>query len=401
MANRRPVSALEIKREVEEYSSMNEDAFARRFYASRRAGEPRHRRSGRQAGRGFFEAELYALPPENYYLPAIEFTDAELAALRTALGLLDEEFTYAEPLRLALQQVSWGRSSRSPRARRCHRRAPLHRQGRSGALPAPGEDRDRDLAPQDDRVQLLRCTTRSRTQGRPVPPRLPRRPVLFDRPLARARRRPGLPPLADQGQGLVREQGRATSRPRRTSPTGATTRHGPSGRWAVSGGPPRSSSASGSPGWSSATSASTGLSARSRRPTASRAAAYMRRSTPRSASSSPGSWWRDNTRLIAPKEAATESARALKLLRERHRGEFGVADTVARPVLEADGRPAARMAAAELRVGDPARAVRPAGHPGRPPDRRRPGRRRCPSTRSCASSTSRRSCARTSKCSTS
>src|SRR5690606_18555408 len=60
---------------------------------------------------GFFEAELYALPPENYYLPAIEFTDGELAALRTALGLLDGEFAYAEPLRLALQQVSWGRRS--------------------------------------------------------------------------------------------------------------------------------------------------------------------------------------------------------------------------------------------------------------------------------------------------
>ena len=35
MANRRPVSALEIKQEVEGYSSMNEDAFARRFYADR------------------------------------------------------------------------------------------------------------------------------------------------------------------------------------------------------------------------------------------------------------------------------------------------------------------------------------------------------------------------------
>ncbi len=51
------------------------------------------------------------MPPENYYLRAIEFTDSELAALRTALGLLDGEFAYAEPLRLALQQVSWGRPS--------------------------------------------------------------------------------------------------------------------------------------------------------------------------------------------------------------------------------------------------------------------------------------------------
>jgi proteasome accessory factor C len=112
MANRRPVSALEIKREVEGYSSMNEDAFARRFYADRAELESLGiSLQVERPAEGFFEAELYALPPENYYLPAIEFTDGELAALRTALGLLDGEFAYAEPLRLALQQVSWGRPS--------------------------------------------------------------------------------------------------------------------------------------------------------------------------------------------------------------------------------------------------------------------------------------------------
>ena len=35
MAERRPVTALDIKRDVEGYSGMNEDAFARRFYADR------------------------------------------------------------------------------------------------------------------------------------------------------------------------------------------------------------------------------------------------------------------------------------------------------------------------------------------------------------------------------
>ena len=35
MAERRPVTALEIRRDVEGYSTMNEDAFARRFYADR------------------------------------------------------------------------------------------------------------------------------------------------------------------------------------------------------------------------------------------------------------------------------------------------------------------------------------------------------------------------------
>ena len=112
MANRRPVSALEIKQEVEGYSSMNEDAFARRFYADRAELESLGiALKVEKPSEGFLEAELYALPPENYYLPAIEFTDSELAALRTALALLDGQFAYAEPLRLALQQVSWGRKS--------------------------------------------------------------------------------------------------------------------------------------------------------------------------------------------------------------------------------------------------------------------------------------------------
>ncbi len=115
MANRRPVSALEIKQEVEGYSSMNEDAFARRFYADRAELESLGiSLQVQKPSEGFFEAELYALPPENYYLPQIKFSDPELAALRTALGLLDGEFAYAEPLRLALQQVSWGRSNPMP-----------------------------------------------------------------------------------------------------------------------------------------------------------------------------------------------------------------------------------------------------------------------------------------------
>ena len=114
MAQGRPVSALEIKREVEGYSDMNDDAFARRFYADRaeleslgitlQVEKPGDSLQG-------YESELYSLPPENFYLDAIEFGDDELAALQTALHLLDGEFAYAEPLRLALQQVSWGRPS--------------------------------------------------------------------------------------------------------------------------------------------------------------------------------------------------------------------------------------------------------------------------------------------------
>jgi len=110
MAERRPVTAMEIRRDVEGYSAMNEDAFARRFYADRSELEALgiHLTIERPAD-GQVEQENYSLPPENFYLPPVAFTDSELAALQTALVLLDGEFAYAEPLRLALQQLSWGR----------------------------------------------------------------------------------------------------------------------------------------------------------------------------------------------------------------------------------------------------------------------------------------------------
>src|SRR5579884_3171611 len=119
MAERRPVTALEIRRDVEGYSGMNEDAFARRFYADRSELESlgiqltvdKPAGGGEARWSGAAEQENYSLRPENFHLPAIAFTDEELAALQTALTLLDGEFAYAEPLRLALQQISWGRPS--------------------------------------------------------------------------------------------------------------------------------------------------------------------------------------------------------------------------------------------------------------------------------------------------
>jgi proteasome accessory factor C len=112
MAERRPVTAPEIRRDVEGYSVMNEDAFARRFYADRSELEALGiALAVEKPVDGLVEQENYSLPPENFHLPPIAFTDKELAALRTALQLLDGEFAYAEPLRLALQQISWGRPS--------------------------------------------------------------------------------------------------------------------------------------------------------------------------------------------------------------------------------------------------------------------------------------------------
>jgi proteasome accessory factor BC len=112
MAERRPVTALEIRRDVEGYSGMNEDAFARRFYADRSELESlRIQLTVERPADGAAEQENYSLRPENFHLPAIAFSDKELAALQTALSLLDGEFAYAEPLRLALQQITWGRPS--------------------------------------------------------------------------------------------------------------------------------------------------------------------------------------------------------------------------------------------------------------------------------------------------
>jgi proteasome accessory factor BC len=112
MAERRPVTATEIRRDVEGYSDMTEDAFARRFYADRAELDALgiHLTVDKPAD-GFSEQENYSLAPEAFHLPAIEFTDDERAALQTALTLLDGEFAYAEPLRLALQQITWGRPS--------------------------------------------------------------------------------------------------------------------------------------------------------------------------------------------------------------------------------------------------------------------------------------------------
>jgi proteasome accessory factor BC len=112
MAERRPVTATEIRRDVEGYSDMTEDAFARRFYADRAELESLGiQLSVDKPTDGFSEQENYSLAREAFHLPAIAFTDQELASLQTSLSLLDGEFAYAEPLRLALQQITWGRPS--------------------------------------------------------------------------------------------------------------------------------------------------------------------------------------------------------------------------------------------------------------------------------------------------
>lgn len=108
MAEKRPITARDAKNAVEGYYDMSDEAFARRFYADRAEllalGVPI--KSNRDE---FTGEELYTLTRENYFLPPLHLTDKELAALNTSLFLLEGQFAYAAPLRLALQNLALGR----------------------------------------------------------------------------------------------------------------------------------------------------------------------------------------------------------------------------------------------------------------------------------------------------
>jgi predicted DNA-binding transcriptional regulator YafY len=108
MAERRPLTARDVQQNVEGYSEMSDEAFARRFYSDR--AELQGLGVPLQSQRDEFTGEeLYTLRSEQYFLPPLELTDDELAALKTSLHLLEGKFAYAEPLRLALENLSLGR----------------------------------------------------------------------------------------------------------------------------------------------------------------------------------------------------------------------------------------------------------------------------------------------------
>ena len=112
MSQQRPVTADEIHESVEGYGGMSDQAFLRRFYADRGEIEAMGLKlSVERPTDDPFQGDLYALPAENYYLPQIDFNERELSALHTCLYLLEGQFAYAEPLRLALQHLTLGRPS--------------------------------------------------------------------------------------------------------------------------------------------------------------------------------------------------------------------------------------------------------------------------------------------------
>jgi proteasome accessory factor BC len=108
MAERRPLTARDVKGNVEGYSEMSDEAFARRFYSDRAEllalGVPLDSQRDEFTGE-----ELYTLRKERYFLRELSLEDEELAALQTGLFLLEGNFAYAEPLRLALQNLALGR----------------------------------------------------------------------------------------------------------------------------------------------------------------------------------------------------------------------------------------------------------------------------------------------------
>ena len=211
MAERRPLTARDVKSNVEGYSEMSDEAFARRFYSDRAEltalGVPLHSQRDEFTGE-----ELYTLRSENYFLDRLELDDDELAALQTALYYLEGKFAYAEPLRLALQNLALGTARLLGDADR-HRGARARERTRllARAGGAPVEARGGDLEAAHDHVPLRVPGTRARGRAAAQPVRAaPRRGRLVrGRAGPRPRRDPHLSRLADPLRHTVRDAPRA------------------------------------------------------------------------------------------------------------------------------------------------------------------------------------------------
>ena len=199
MAERRPLTARDVKGNVEGYSEMSDEAFARRFYSDRAEltglGVPLHSHRDEFTGE-----ELYTLRSENYFLDRLDLKDDELAALQTALFYLDGKFAYAEPLRLALQNLALGRpgfpEARTDTAERVRVSAPDYSPELAGRLSklesAISKQRTIKFAywsPQRDKVD--------RAHPQPVCAAARRGHLVRRRAGSRPRRRPHLPGLPD------------------------------------------------------------------------------------------------------------------------------------------------------------------------------------------------------------
>ena len=154
MAERRPLTARDVKGNVEGYSEMSDEAFARRFYSDRAEltalGVPLNSQRDEFTGE-----ELYTLRSENYFLDHLDLEEDELAALQTALYTLEGSSRTPSPC------ASRSRTSLSadPVPTRPHRDRGAREGHRTRLLPgARGtlvEARGCDLQAADDPVPLL------------------------------------------------------------------------------------------------------------------------------------------------------------------------------------------------------------------------------------------------------
>src|SRR6266511_1413041 len=207
MAERRPLTARDVKSNVEGYSEMSDEAFARRFYSDRAEllalGVPLQSQRDEFTGE-----ELYTLRSENYFLDKLELDDDELAALQTALYLLEGKFAYAEPLRLALQNLAVGL-----------RRAGLrHGRPRGGARPrllagdagSARQARGSDLETADDQVPLLLDLAQpaGRAHRQSLRTALRQRQLVRDRPGSGPQGHPNVPRLPDPRRHPFRDSPR-------------------------------------------------------------------------------------------------------------------------------------------------------------------------------------------------
>ena len=143
---------------------MSDEAFARRFYSDRAELLRSAYRSTRSATSSPARSSTRSAR-SSYFLPPLELSDDELAALQTCLYLLEGQFAYAEPLRLALQNLALGRPgfARAGHRDRGAGRGPRSRLLARDAGPA-GEARVRDLEAAHGAAST---TGRSRATSRP------------------------------------------------------------------------------------------------------------------------------------------------------------------------------------------------------------------------------------------
>jgi len=111
LSSPRSYTAREVQESVEGYADMTDETFARRFHADRADLAKVGIEIGVLASSETTEAEasqLYYLRPDEFRMPAADFTDAEQRALCLALAALEGRFAYARPLRLALTALLRG-----------------------------------------------------------------------------------------------------------------------------------------------------------------------------------------------------------------------------------------------------------------------------------------------------